>query len=216
MPASPARWVMDQLHQHDTKAVRPTSAHTSSTKHQPAVGDEGHNMALRVSEQGQRRKVTGEASGPSELTARTGSRQRRKPFWKCAQKETKKKTPQVALPWRTHMALFSCSVPEVRFEALIRTMGQRDEHFAPIPSMLTDIAANLIVAAAVGQSAVSPSVTRDAILPASVCSTGVTKACLTAAVEQTNGTSLSVRSIFTMSSAHWLLRTLAGQRCRSR
>jgi hypothetical protein len=54
MPASPARWVMDQLHKRDTTTVRPTSAHTSSTKHQPALSDEGHNMAQRVSEQGPR------------------------------------------------------------------------------------------------------------------------------------------------------------------
>ena len=57
MPASPARWVMDQLHKHDTTAVRPTSAHTSSTKHQPGRSDEGHNMAQRPGEQGSRREV---------------------------------------------------------------------------------------------------------------------------------------------------------------
>ena len=57
MPASPARWVMDQLHKRDTTAVRPTSAHTSSTKHQPALGDEGHNMAQRPGEQGLRKEV---------------------------------------------------------------------------------------------------------------------------------------------------------------
>src|ERR1019366_6806910 len=62
MPASPARWVMDQLHKRDTTAVRPTSAHTShtsSTKHQPALSDEGHNMAQRPGEQGSRREVPG-------------------------------------------------------------------------------------------------------------------------------------------------------------
>jgi hypothetical protein len=62
MPASPARWVMDQLHKRDTTAVRPTSAHTSSTKHQPALSDEGHNMAQRPGEQGSRREVPGGGS----------------------------------------------------------------------------------------------------------------------------------------------------------
>ena len=57
MPASPARWVMDQLHKRDTTTVRPTSAHTSSTKHQPALSDEGDNMAHRPGEQGPRREV---------------------------------------------------------------------------------------------------------------------------------------------------------------
>lgn len=63
MPASPDRWVMDQLHKRDTTAVRPTSAHTSSTKHQPALTDEGHNMAQRAGEQGPRREVTRGGSG---------------------------------------------------------------------------------------------------------------------------------------------------------
>lgn len=54
MPASPARWVMDQLPKRDTTTVRPTSAPTSSTKHQPALSDEGHNMARRCGEQGPR------------------------------------------------------------------------------------------------------------------------------------------------------------------
>jgi hypothetical protein len=63
MPASPARWVMDQLHKRDTKAVRPTSAHTSSTKHQPALSDEGHNRAQRPGEQGSRREVPRGGSG---------------------------------------------------------------------------------------------------------------------------------------------------------
>lgn len=62
-PASPARWVMDQLHKRDTTTGRPTSAHTSSTKHQPALSDEGHNMAHRPREQGQRCEVTGGGSG---------------------------------------------------------------------------------------------------------------------------------------------------------
>jgi hypothetical protein len=63
MPASPARWAMDQLHQRDTTAVRPTSAHTSSTKQQPARSAEGHNMAQRPGEQGPRREVTRGGAG---------------------------------------------------------------------------------------------------------------------------------------------------------
>ena len=63
MPASPARWVMDQLHKRDTTTVWPTSAYTSSTKHQPALSDDGHNMAHRPGEQGPRREVTRGESG---------------------------------------------------------------------------------------------------------------------------------------------------------
>jgi hypothetical protein len=43
-------------------------------------------------------KCPEEALGSSELTAPTGSRQRRKQFWKCAQKETKKRD---AVGWRS-------------------------------------------------------------------------------------------------------------------
>jgi hypothetical protein len=72
MPASPARWVMDQLHQRDTTTVRPTSAHTSSTKHQPALSDEGHNMAHRPGEQGPRREVTRGGSGVVRIDRSNG------------------------------------------------------------------------------------------------------------------------------------------------
>src|ERR1035438_3527588 len=43
-------------------------------------------------------KCPEEALGSSELTAPTGSRQGRKQFWKCAQKETKKRD---AVGWRS-------------------------------------------------------------------------------------------------------------------
>jgi hypothetical protein len=72
MPASPARWVMDQLHKRDTTAVRPTSAHTSSTKHQPALSDEGHDMAHRPGEQGPRREVTPGGSGVVRIDRANG------------------------------------------------------------------------------------------------------------------------------------------------
>ena len=72
MPASPARWVMDQLHKRDTTTVWPTSAHTSSTKHQPALSDDGHNMAHRPGEQGPRREVPRGGSGVVRIDRANG------------------------------------------------------------------------------------------------------------------------------------------------
>ena len=89
---------MDQLHKRDTTAVRPTFAHTSSTKHQPALSDEGHNRTERPGEQGPRRKVPGGGSRVIRIERATGSRQRRKQFRKCAQKEMKKRA---AFAWRS-------------------------------------------------------------------------------------------------------------------
>ena len=59
MPASPTRWVMDQLHKRNTTAVRPPSAHASSTRRRAALSDEAHNMAQRLANKDRGGEVPG-------------------------------------------------------------------------------------------------------------------------------------------------------------
>jgi len=91
MPASPTRWVMDQLHKRDTTADRPTSVHTGATR---STGQ--HRAMKRIICLGPRRTRTVAGNGlgkaPESSGSRgTGSRQRRRQVWKCAQKETKER-----------------------------------------------------------------------------------------------------------------------------